>query len=296
MLSTVYEAYLCVMRVGLIILAGIVISVFVGMAFTRPSTTLPERELTIALRQIGHQILLHSGDKTSRVLPVKQLNKEVFQLEFQSPFTYVPDSLVRIVTSTLSGVPHLQPYMVHVLDCSSHQITYGFKIGRLEESTLIPCLGRNQPKACYQIRISFLPAEEQHGYLTYALIIGAGGLLVFGFVIARTSKQSKQKPPMVSGIRIGLFTYDPDRKLLANDAVTFELSDKENKLLGIFSAHQNEIVSREYLMKTVWEDEGVIVGRSLDVFVSKLRKKLKSDPQVQLTNVHGVGYKLEVRS
>jgi DNA-binding response OmpR family regulator len=47
------------------------------------------------------------------------------------------------------------------------------------------------------------------------------------------------------------------------------------------------------LLKRVWEDEGVITGRSLDVFISKLRKKLKNDPSVQIVNVHGKGYKLE---
>ena len=56
----------------------------------------------------------------------------------------------------------------------------------------------------------------------------------------------------------------------------------------------NQIVTREELTKQVWEDNGVFVGRSLDTYISKLRKILKDDSTLKLTNVHGVGYKLEV--
>jgi DNA-binding response OmpR family regulator len=74
----------------------------------------------------------------------------------------------------------------------------------------------------------------------------------------------------------------------------FPLTIKEAKLLSIFAANLNQIVDRNRLQKEVWEDEGVIVGRSLDMFISKLRKKLEQDPNVKLTNIHGKGYKLEV--
>jgi DNA-binding response OmpR family regulator len=72
------------------------------------------------------------------------------------------------------------------------------------------------------------------------------------------------------------------------------LTIKEVKLLQIFANNLNQIVDRNQLQKEVWEDEGIIVGRSLDVFISKIRKKLDMDPQVKLTNIHGKGYKLEV--
>ena len=64
--------------------------------------------------------------------------------------------------------------------------------------------------------------------------------------------------------------------------------------MELFVAKPNEIISREELTKKVWEDNGVIVGRSLDTYVSKLRKKLQEDPNIKLTNIHGVGYKLEI--
>ena len=64
--------------------------------------------------------------------------------------------------------------------------------------------------------------------------------------------------------------------------------------MAILAAQPNQVIKREELMKKVWEDNGVIVGRSLDTYISKLRKYLKDDDTIKLTNVHGVGYKLEV--
>jgi DNA-binding response OmpR family regulator len=65
-------------------------------------------------------------------------------------------------------------------------------------------------------------------------------------------------------------------------------------LLTLFAHNPNELLLRDRLLKEVWEDEGVITGRSLDMFVSKLRKKLHHDSAVNLVNVHGKGYRLEV--
>ena len=73
-----------------------------------------------------------------------------------------------------------------------------------------------------------------------------------------------------------------------------ELTFREAKLLHYFMKHPNQVLERENILSNVWEDEGVIVGRSLDVFVSRLRKILQADPALQIKNVHGVGYKLEV--
>jgi DNA-binding response OmpR family regulator len=78
------------------------------------------------------------------------------------------------------------------------------------------------------------------------------------------------------------------------EAVVISLSKKECELLTIFIANPNQIIKRDELTKKVWEDKGVFVGRSLDTYISRLRKKLKEDDSITLTNVHGVGYKLEI--
>ena len=76
---------------------------------------------------------------------------------------------------------------------------------------------------------------------------------------------------------------------------THTLTYRENKLLHLFAHSPNEVLERAEIMARVWEDEGVVVGRSLDVFVSRLRKYLKADPAVQIKSVHGIGYRLEIQ-
>ncbi|WP_370097459.1 winged helix-turn-helix domain-containing protein [Xanthomarina gelatinilytica] len=78
-------------------------------------------------------------------------------------------------------------------------------------------------------------------------------------------------------------------------AEEISLSKKECELLEIFAAKPNQVIKRDELTKKVWEDHGVIVGRSLDTYISKLRKKLEADSSIKITNVHGVGYKLELQ-
>jgi DNA-binding response OmpR family regulator len=75
---------------------------------------------------------------------------------------------------------------------------------------------------------------------------------------------------------------------------TAELTKTENRVLRIFAAAPNEVVERSRLQKEIWEDEGVIVGRSLDMFISKLRKKLEWDPSLKIAVIRGKGYKLQI--
>ena len=74
------------------------------------------------------------------------------------------------------------------------------------------------------------------------------------------------------------------------------LKYREEKLLHLFVSLPGKLLTREFLLQQVWENEGILVGRSLDVFVSRLRKKLINDEQVSIVGVHGVGYKLEIKN
>jgi DNA-binding winged helix-turn-helix (wHTH) protein len=89
-----------------------------------------------------------------------------------------------------------------------------------------------------------------------------------------------------------LFNVKDQRLLLESEVVS--LTDKECKVLRLLHQNFGELIPRETLMQEVWINEGVITGRSLDMFVSKLRKKLSRDPGLRITNVHGKGYKLEI--
>ncbi|MFT5780420.1 MAG: DNA-binding response OmpR family regulator [Crocinitomicaceae bacterium] len=80
--------------------------------------------------------------------------------------------------------------------------------------------------------------------------------------------------------------------------VEFEkvLTKKEAQILKILCRFLNQVVAREVVLNAVWGQDDYFVGRSLDVFITKLRKYLKHDEKIQITNVHGIGFKLEVES
>ena len=244
----------------------------------------------IRLRKIGHELLLQSGDSLSRVLPVKKITDNEYQLTFENEFTFKPDSLVAIVKRSLSKNSLNQDYIVNVVSCEKKEVIYGYAFLANKKDDIIACSGRNQPKNCYYIDVKFQSTgmnTQQKGYL-----LGSLPWLAFvGLLITKSVKKQKQ---VVKTITLGNTLYNEMDKTVIIDGKKIALTVKENKLLSIFSKSPNVMVERSRLQKEIWEDEGVIVGRSLDVFVSRLRKKLENDTSLQLINIHNKGYKLEV--
>jgi DNA-binding response OmpR family regulator len=97
-------------------------------------------------------------------------------------------------------------------------------------------------------------------------------------------------------VNFGKFEFDSLNQLLIFHGNVRRLTLKENKILMLLSLSQNNLVSREEIMIDVWGESDYYTGRSLDVFISKLRSYLKSDPQVAITTIPTVGYILEVKN
>ena len=93
---------------------------------------------------------------------------------------------------------------------------------------------------------------------------------------------------------LGKYFFYPEQQFLELNGEKTALTNKEARLLYILTNSPNTVVERNLLQKEVWENEGVIVTRSLDMFISKLRKKLNGDTNVKILNAHGKGYKLEI--
>ena len=91
---------------------------------------------------------------------------------------------------------------------------------------------------------------------------------------------------------IGAFTFDAQKQTLAFDGETKKLTTKESELLRLLAANANNILERNYALKSIWEDDNYFNARSMDVYITKLRKLLKDDPNVAIINIHGKGYKL----
>jgi len=92
--------------------------------------------------------------------------------------------------------------------------------------------------------------------------------------------------------QLGKYTFQSDEHLLVSETESRMLTKKENQILKIMCRHLNNVVPREIVLNAVWGQDDYFVGRSLDVFITKIRKYLKEDPKVQVQNIHGVGFKL----
>jgi DNA-binding response OmpR family regulator len=95
---------------------------------------------------------------------------------------------------------------------------------------------------------------------------------------------------------IGKFEFDSENMVLQlGDKNVRNLTHKESGLLKLLCINKNNLLPRELALETIWGDNDYFIGRSMDVFIAKLRKYLKADPNVKITNIHGIGFKLEVR-
>lgn len=93
-------------------------------------------------------------------------------------------------------------------------------------------------------------------------------------------------------ILIGGYEFDKRNMRLSYDNKNVDLTSKETDLLSLLHTNANTTLRREQILRQIWGDQGDYIGRTLDVFISKLRKKLESDPTIKITNIRGVGYKL----
>ena len=108
--------------------------------------------------------------------------------------------------------------------------------------------------------------------------------------ILRRTKGKKSRESTV--YRLGQFTFDTQKQLLQIGEKQTKLTTKENELLALLCSHSNEILQRDFALKTIWIDDNYFNARSMDVYITKLRKHLKDDPQIEIINIHGKGYKL----
>ena len=95
-----------------------------------------------------------------------------------------------------------------------------------------------------------------------------------------------------STYKIGKFTFDTQKQILSIGEKQTKLTTKESELLGLLCAHANEILQRDFALKTIWIDDNYFNARSMDVYITKLRKHLKDDESIEIINIHGKGYKL----
>ncbi len=263
-----------------------------AVAFINTKDEIPPKHVEVVLRDIGHQLLLSAKDSTSRVLPVKKLDENTYQVSFQNDFTFSSDSLIDLVQRTFQKSPLAKDYVVSLKNCEQKETVLAFEING-NTGNVTPCRGRTLEVGCYLIEIELLKKNRFNYFLLLLLLIPLA-FIVF-YVKNRFRKNQEQTPVLENNdyVQLGSFKFYADMNVLKTEHNNIILSEKETKALKIFAENINQVVEREKLMKEIWEDKGlVVISRNVDVLVSNLRKKLIGDSAIKIINVPGRGYKL----
>jgi hypothetical protein len=268
-----------------------------------------ERHIEVSLRMIGHHVLLSSGDSISRILPIKK-EDDRYRIQFESEFEFYPGELVNTINQVVNETSMSTSYIVEVEKCETGEVVYSYEMNDLEQTDIIPCKSRVQPKSCYSLLFTLMgPGEpivslhdvtqgpsngssSKAGQVTYSIL---SLLLVFmlgAFVFLWRRRRNSIVDPNL--IPLGEYQFDKRNTELLFENQRTELTGKEADLLLLLYKAVNTSVEREVILNKVWGDEGDYVGRTLDVFISKLRKKFEADPKVKIVNIRGVGYKLVI--
>ena len=264
------------------------------------------RHVNLALRRTAHKLLRQQGDSTSRIAPVQQINDHTFAIRLEKSFAY--DGIPLLLQESLERHKIGTPYDVAVLDCTNGEVQLGYTFYDLTTPEGVACSGRVQQEGCHTLQVTFsapVTASAAPAGLWWA---GTLGFLLAGFMglvwyrVARSKKSSIETLDQElveddsSLLHLGQTIFNPANQSLHVADMYHTLTYRETKLLRLFAEHPNQLLERNFILQSVWGDEGIIVGRSADVFVSRLRKILQNDPTLRLASVHGVGYRLEVLS
>jgi len=160
-------------------------------------------------------------------------------------------------------------------------------------------LGKNIKRINSKMPIIYLTAKSLKEDVIKGFELGADDYMTKPFemeellvrieAVLRRTQKDKAK---TSNFKIGKFEFDSIKQELTFGDRNNRLTTKENNLLKILAQNENELVERNYILKQVWGDDSIFNARSMDVYITKLRKSLQDDPNVKIINVHSKGFKL----
>ncbi len=151
-----------------------------------------------------------------------------------------------------------------------------------------------------EIPIIFLTARSMQDDIIEGFKAGADDYLKKPFNmeeliyrIEAIMKRSQKKSDMVNQeFTFGKYVFNPNNRMLTFDGEPQKLTTKESELLKLLFMYQNEVLERNYALQQIWGDDTYFNARSMDVYITKLRKLLSKEPQIEIINIHGKGFKL----
>lgn len=155
------------------------------------------------------------------------------------------------------------------------------------------------------VPIIFLTAKTMQADKVKGFTIGADDYITKPFdfqelilrinaVLKRSQLLVDKVEESVASYQIGKYIFDIKNQVLKAGKTEQKLTKKETRILTFLCENINDIAPRELILKNIWGNDDYFSGRSMDVFISKIRKYLSEDPKIQILNIHGVGFKLEV--
>src|SRR5215211_1683989 len=222
----------------------IIVILISAVAFISKKNETPEKHLEVVLRNLGHQLLLSAKDSSSRVLPVKKLNENTYQVSFQSNFSFISDTLINLVQRTFQKNALANDYIVNLRNCEQNETVFAFEINS-QAGDLTPCRGRELEVGCYVIEIELLKKTKFNFFLLLLLIIP---LSFVGFYVKDKFWKKEEKESIFDNndyIQLGNFRFYTDNNVLKIENNNIALSEKETKALKIFADNINQIVERE---------------------------------------------------
>lgn len=248
-----------------------------------------ENRVNLALRKAADRLLRESGDSVSRIPGVVRIEENTWSIRPETGFSY--DKLPEIIESAFRQHDIGNAYSVMVRRCFDDFIDLGYQQSDLSDSLPVPCSGREAPEGCHYIEVTFEQRSAAAGIWAAGLLLAAA---LAAWMTSRTGAHGSTPGHDVVWTELGNSRLDISGQTLLCGEEYLALTFRETKLLRLFAEHPNQLLEREFIVSKVWADEGVLVGRSLDVFVSRLRKKLAGDASLAIITVHGVGYKLVI--
>ena len=279
--------------------------------FARDKSAEQEQQLSerinLALRRTAHLLLKQADDSTSTIVPVQHTAENSYAVILNHHFNY--DSLPRFVQNSFDFYDISGKYDVALWDCPHTELVLGYNSVDFNEKGEVPCVGRTQTNDCLNFAVTFTdPSVLGHSY--GGLMAALGGLFVLAlgvmayFLYPYFKKKdvlptaesiiTTEKKENAHLISIGDSIFDTRNQTILINEVEQKLTFQESQLLELFCAHKNKLLDRDFILKSVWDDDGALITRTVDVFVSRLRKILKPDASLKIANVHGRGYRFEI--
>ncbi len=267
-------------------------------AFLLIASDLPADRINLAIRRSLDQMYRLHEDSTSIIPVVRQLNDSTWQSGELPWLDY--EKLPELLQQAFEVYKIQQNYHVTIKSCVDLAILLGYSQFDLAQSDPVPCQGRERPDSCMLLEIQFYKSKAKFKITnSWSWVFLCSILLVFGGLVFWNKFLRKKMSFLKKETRKDIFEFGQTQlnlntSQLIGKNTKHKLTYREAKLMQYFVENQGKILERDTILQAVWGEEEIQVSRSLDVFVSRLRKLIQDDPMLEISTIHGIGYRLDI--